>query len=314
MTRRITAAQVVELLREPLRLTHIAGSDGRDRILEPAGPSYTAMALVGYLNPIRPPRVPVLGLHELERLCEAPGGPAAFLAGALGPETGFAVVADGCPAPAVLVEAAEAGGTPLFGSELPSPELISRLQYHLATLLAEQVTLHGVFLEVLGSGVLLTGEAGVGKSELALELISRGHRLVADDCPVFSRVAPDLLTGRSPEPGEGFLEVRGLGILNVRAMYGADAVKSARYLRLIVHLQPLDAVAPEAIDRLRGSVREREILGVRIPEVTLYVAPGRNLAVLVEAAVRQHLLARQGYDAAADLAAHQQRLLERGPR
>ena len=147
----------------------------------------------------------------------------------------------------------------------------------------------------MGTGVLITGDSSIGKSELALELLTRGHRLIADDATEFSRIAPDTLNGTCPEMLRDFLEVRGLGILNVRAMFGDSAIKQSRNLRLIIVLQDLeDAVK---IDRLHGSRQIRVIQDVEIPEVTLPVGPGRNLAVLLEAAVRNHILISKGYDA-----------------
>jgi HPr kinase/phosphorylase len=145
--------------------------------------------------------------------------------------------------------------------------------------------------------VLITGESGVGKSELALELINRHHRLIADDAPEFYRGGPDTVLGRCPAVLQDFLEVRGLGLLNVRAMFGDSAIEASKELRLVVHLQPMSEEALGDLDRLRGSYQQRSFLDVIIPQVTIPVAPGRNLAVLVETAVRNHILLRKGYNA-----------------
>lgn len=157
--------------------------------------------------------------------------------------------------------------------------------------------IHGVFMEIFGVGVLLTGEPAVGKSELALELISRGHRLVADDAPEFTRLDPGELEGRCPPMLRDFLEVRGLGILDIRAMFGEAAIKGDKRLELILHLVRPDDPGLPAPDRLGGSRRTREILDLPIPEITLPVAAGHNLAVLVETACRDHLLRMKGYAA-----------------
>jgi len=170
----------------------------------------------------------------------------------------------------------------------------------------ERLTLHGVFMEVMGAGVLLSGSSGVGKSELALELITRGHRLIADDAPIFSRMAPNSLVGNCPDLLRDFLEVRGLGLLNIRAMFGDSSIKEARFLQLIVHLEHMDEMELKEIDRLYGSHQIRTFLEVEIPQITIPIAPGRNLAVLVEAAVRDHLLRRNGYNAALDFIERQQ--------
>ena len=145
-------------------------------------------------------------------------------------------------------------------------------------------------MEVLGTGVLITGESSVGKSELALALISRGHRLIADDAPEFTRTGPDILDGRSPGVLKDFMEVRGLGVLNIRDMYGDNALKPNKYLRLIVHLKRLNEKEYAQLDRLQGERKTRSILGIDIPQILIPVAPGRNIEVLVEAAVRNHIL------------------------
>jgi len=224
-------------------------------------------------------------------------------------EPAFIVIADNIPVTKDIHQAAEDSGTPLFSSSLPGHKLISHMQYYLSNMLAERQIIHGVFLEVLGIGVLITGESGVGKSELALELISRGHRLIADDAPEFSRISPDTLNGICPAALSGFLEVRGLGVLNIRSMFGDSAIKQNRHLRLIVHLERMSDVELRKIDRLQGSIQNTTILEIEIPRIILPVAPGRNLAVLLEGAVRNHILNLKGYDAAQDFITRQQRLI-----
>jgi len=164
-------------------------------------------------------------------------------------------------------------------------------------------TLHGVFMEVSGTGVLLTGEPGVGKSELALELIARGHRLIADDAPIFRRHSFDTVEGHCPEAIRDLLEVRGIGLINVRELYGDAAVKRRKFLRLVVHLVPESKLKLDARTRLEGFHNHVRICGLDIAQTILPVAPGRNLAVMVEAVVRQHNLIRNGYSLEADLRA-----------
>jgi HPr kinase/phosphorylase len=173
-------------------------------------------------------------------------------------------------------------------------------------MLEEKVTLHGVFMEVIQQGVLLAGSSGVGKSELALELLNRGHRLIADDAPEFSRSPSGSVEGRSPEVLRDFLEVRGLGIINVRAMFGDMAVMPSAELNIILKLQLMSGEQLAAIDRLRASRDSVVVLDKQVPRITLPVAPGRNLAILVETAVRSHQLMSGGYDAAADFNRRQQ--------
>jgi len=165
---------------------------------------------------------------------------------------------------------------------------------------------------VLGMGVLITGDAGVGKSELALALISRGHRLVADDAPEFAQVAPDILSGACPVLLRDFLEVRGLGILNVRAMFGDSAVRRKKDLHLIIHLKKMGDADLIRMDRLAGTQTLFPIQGVGVPHLTLPVTPGRNLAILVEAAVRHYTLRLRGYDAGTDFTERQARIIDAG--
>jgi HPr kinase/phosphorylase len=204
------------------------------------------------------------------------------------------IVSNGESVPPVLLDSAERSVTPLFTSTLASPVLMSFLNHYLTQQLAEQTSAHGVLLEVLGVGVLIKGDAGVGKSELALELITRGHRLVADDVVELKHVAPETLEGNCPPLIRDFLEVRGLGILNIRFLFGETAVKRKKNLRLIVELVHPQEVGEVGLNRLDMIASTETILGVAIPKVRIPVAAGRNLAVLVEVAVRNHILKSRG--------------------
>ena len=170
----------------------------------------------------------------------------------------------------------------------------------------EKVTLHGVFMEVMQLGVLLAGASGVGKSELALELLNRGHRLIADDVPEFSHSPSGVIEGRCPEVLRDFIEVRGLGVINVRAMFGDMAVMPGAELNIILQLQHMGGEQLAATDHLRASRDSVVVLEKQVPRISLPVAPGRNLAILVETAVRSHQLMLGGYDAAADFSRRQQ--------
>lgn len=309
----LTVNQLFDSHAEKLALEWLAGRAGKSKqiqfTLDVSGKrGYAEMPLIGHLNLIQPNRIQVLGITELHHL-ESLGKNSYHdaLTMLFDEMPAFIIVADGAEATEDLRLRSEQSSIALFASSLGSDKLIELLRYYLTGLLAASKTLHGVFMEVRGLGVLLTGESGVGKSELALELITRGHRLIADDAPEFSRVAPDVIRGTCPEFLQGFLEVRGLGVLNIRAMYGDSAIKKDKNLRLIVHLKPIDDADVRNIDRLVGSQLNEMVLDVAIPQVILPVAPGRDLALLIEAAVRNHILRLSGYDAAQDFIQRQKK-------
>ncbi len=173
------------------------------------------------------------------------------------------------------------------------------------------LTIHGVFLDVLGVGVLLTGNSGIGKSEIALSLINRGHRLIADDAVKFTLINEETIVGECPELLQDFLEVRGLGVLNIRVMFGDTAIKENKRLQLVVHLIAMENQELKNIDRLYGMYRDQKIFNVPIPEVTIPVAPGRHLSVLVEGAVRNQVLKNTGYIASKEFASRQEKMMEK---
>lgn len=250
--------------------------------------------LVGHLNLIHPSRVQVLGaeelayytnfdasrrLHLLEELL-AGGVPAIF-------------IAEGLQAPDGLCSFCETNSIPLLSTQVDAAQLIDLLRIYLGKRLAPKTLLHGVFLDVLGVGVLITGESGLGKSELALELISRGHGLVADDAVELSRIAPSIIEGHCPQLLQNLLEVRGLGLLDIRTIFGETSVRRKMKLSLLVHLI---RSTTEDFERLPVQDQTEDILGVPVRRVMLQVAAGRNLAVLVEAAVRNTILTLRGID------------------
>ena len=206
----------------------------------------------------------------------------------------------------MLIDHANTYHIPLLSCKTESNEVIDIARFYLHNIFSEKEVVHGVFMEVLGTGVLITGESSVGKSELALALISRGHRLIADDAPEFTRTGPDILEGRSPSVLKDFMEVRGLGVLNIRDMYGDNALKLHKYLKLIAHLKRLSEKEYAQLDRLQGERKTRTILGIEIPQILIPVAPGRNIEVLVEAAVRNHILGVSGNNSTQKFIALQQ--------
>ena len=272
-----------------------------------------SQSLVGYLNLIHPHQIQVLGSMEIkyiEGLRDITRQDA--IKQLFDHNPACIIIADDGAVPTFLKRKCNENSIPLFRSSLSSNKITESLHYHLTTLFADVLTMHGVYMEVHAIGVLITGPSGVGKSEVALELITRGHRLVADDAPQFSRIAPDIIDGTCPTALQDFLEVRGLGIINVRELFGDSAIKTNKYLRLIIRLEPLDKDNLLQIDRLVGSYRTQRVLDLDIPEITLPVAPGRNLAVLLECAARNHMLRMSGYNASEEFSERQKILLEQG--
>jgi len=269
-------------------------------------------ALVGHLNLIHPNRIQVLGRRELTYIDGYSGDAnGQVIANLFAAEPAAIILADGLAGPAPLLRAAEAKNVPVLATASPADAVIDTLRRYLAKTLADSTSMHGVFMDVLGLGVLITGESGVGKSELALELISRGHGLVADDVVEISRIAAKTLEGRCPPMLKDFLEVRGLGVLNIRVIFGETAVRPKMNLKLVVHLEKPGQAGAAATDRLPLHELTEDILGLPVREVVIPVAAGRNLAVLLEAAVRNYILQLRGYDSTQEFIARQQSELKR---
>lgn len=312
MARSVTARSLYEALRERLKLHWVAGGVGEERAILVEDLTLRP-ATVGFLNLIHPNKIQVLGIEErqyLERL-----EPAEFEAtvSRMFDSAPIAIVfSDGLEVPAQILSRGNGSPTALIRSARRSHEIVTYLQYHVSRALARKTTLHGVYMELFTMGVLITGGAGTGKSELALELLTRGHRLVADDAPEFTQVSPELVDGTCPEMLQDCLEVRGLGVLNVRHMFGDSAVKLNKYLRLIIHLEVPDGGRAGAMeDRLKSNSGIQEVLDIPIPKITIPVLAGRNLAVMAEVAVRDFMLKAKGYDAASEFIERHSRLLQK---
>ncbi|MFM9913009.1 MAG: HPr(Ser) kinase/phosphatase [Methylophilaceae bacterium] len=308
----ISVSELYRETRRRLRITWVAGLNGGDKLLTSETVTKPSLALIGHLNFVHPNRVQVLGCAEMDYLrgLETPAIKQA-IANLYSTDLAAVIVANGEVVPEALTKAADSKNTPLFTSPMRSPDLMDLLSHYLVQALAESTSFHGVFLEVQGFGVLIKGDAAIGKSELALELVTRGHRLVADDIVDFFRISPDRLEGRCPKLLEDFLEVRGLGILNIRELFGDNAVKPTKPLDLIVQLKMADVQDPQQLDRLQIKAQSESILGVKVPKVTIPVAAGRNIAVLVEVAVRNHVLLMRGVNSSKQFMQRQTREIRR---
>ena len=288
-------AQLYEANRDRLQLSWIRGHVGGDALIRQDAKE--SAALIGHLNLIHPNRIQVLGTHEQAHLdALEPERLHAVLERALASVPAAVVLADSIAGHPELLELAHARNIALLISPLPAAIVIDKLRRYLSKILAETTTRHGVFMDVLGLGVLITGDSGVGKSELGLELISRGAGLVADDVVEISHIADSTLVGRSPEMLRDFLEVRGLGVLNIRVIFGETAIRPKMNLHFVVHLARPNLPGGTPVERLPLHELSEEILGVTVRKVVIPVAAGRNLAVLIEAAVRNYILQLRGYN------------------
>ena len=297
---------------ERLGLVWVAGAEGSDRILDSESVNTSNKGLIGHLNLIHPNWVQVLSDIEVDYLLNLNPIALAEAFKQLEASGSLCLIMAGTDTvPPALIEYANRTQTPLFSSPLTSVHLMWMVRHYIVKELAESTTRHGVFLDVLGVGVLITGDSGVGKSELGLELITRGNGLVADDITELYRISPETLEGRCPELLRDFLEVRGLGVLNIRTMFGETAVRRKKSMKLIVHLHRPNATDIANLDRLPLSASYQEILGVKVKTVSIPVMAGRNLAVLVEAAARNFVLQQRGIDAMQEfITRHEQQMLE----
>ncbi|MBU0689349.1 MAG: HPr(Ser) kinase/phosphatase [Gammaproteobacteria bacterium] len=293
---------------ERLGLTWVAG-DGSERTLESESVSASNWGLIGHLNLVHPNWIQVLSNTELDYLHDlSPTELATSLATLDQQKPSCLIVAGETEIPKGLIEFANRTETPLFHSPLGSVHLMWMVRHYMVKALADSASRHGVFLDVLGVGVMITGDSGVGKSELALELITRGNGLVADDIVDLFRISPEALEGRCPELLRDLLEVRGLGILNIRTMFGETAVRRKKSLKLIVHLYRPQHDDLSKLDRLPQSGKD-DILGVSISKVEIPVLAGRNLSVLVEAAARNFVLQQRGIDTMQEFISRQEQQL-----
>jgi len=289
----------------PLKLRLLAGERGAGREIAESRPQEAGLSITGELRPAAG-RVQILGESEaafFER--QDPGRRAALADRFFASPIPCVAAGAGLSLPECFVEAAERRGVPLFVSDLPSEELLDETQRQLYRLFRETTTLHGVLMDVLGVGVLLIGKSGIGKSECALDLVVRGGRFVADDVVLVDKLSPATLVGRGSDLTQHHMEIRGLGILNIRDLFGVTATCQAKKLELVIRIEEWEG--EKEYDRLGVEEETLEILGVPLPSLLVPVSPGRNLATIVEVAVRNHLLKLRGVYSAWELVERQGR-------
>lgn len=308
---RMRVRELLETDASSLALRLRAGRRGLDKLITAPRIQKPGLALAGFLEIVHPGRVQILGQSEIEFLDRTPDERRrAVIRQLCEHEIACFVISKGLAAPPELHEACERGDIPLLVTDLVSSALIDRLTKILERRLAPRLRLHGVLIDVYGLGVLLLGESGVGKSECALDLIVRGHRLVSDDVVEIRRVGDDLV-GTGPELTRYHMELRGLGILNVKDLFGVASVRRTKDVQLVLRLAHWEE--GETYERLGLDERTYEILGLETPLIEMPVAPGRNLAVLIEVAARNHLLKQKGYHPARELAARLDEELRQDP-
>lgn len=277
----------------PLALDIVAGKSGLKRTLEHPRVQKSGLALAGFLESVRPHRLQVLGRTELQYLRslnaeQVERSLAAFFA----TEIAAVVVTANQEVPALVIQAAEKNSVPLLRSEQNSSKVISGLEEWLDEKLSPEETVHGVMLDVFGVGVLILGTSGIGKSECALELVMKGHRLIADDAVRMIRRHNNVFA-RSLELTKHHMEIRGLGVINVLDLYGAASVRDRKRVELVVEM--LGGTQHEGVDRLGLDEYTAQVLGIEVAKVTIPVRPGRNVSSIVEVAARNHLLKLQGH-------------------
>jgi HPr kinase/phosphorylase len=301
-TRNVTVGAVVQSAETAgFTLDVVAGEGGLERLITIPYPQKTGLALAGFDASLQPGRLLVFGESEL-RYLSALETPARL-------NVIRRVFARGIPcilitkqqaAPPDLVAEADRAWVPILRTNLPTPQTIAKMTGLLDDRLAARETFHGVLLDILGLGVLIIGESGIGKSECALELIGRGHRLVADDTVEVRRRAESVIIGTCPPLTRYHMEIRGIGLINVKDLFGVSSTRASKRVELVVQFERWDAM--KEYERLGLDEVFFDILAVPISTVRMPVAPGRNLAILVEVAVRNHLLRSRGQHAARRLA------------
>lgn len=290
----------------PLEL--LGGEDGLERAISSPYIQKTGLALAGFDAYLQPGRILVFGESEIRYLESLdPANRMNVLAAAFSHDIPCVLVTGGWNASVELRAASDRYHVPLLRTAVSTPVAIAKVEYLLDDELAERQVIHGVLMDMLGLGVLIIGESGIGKSECGLDLVVRGHRLVADDTVEIRRRGETTLIGTCPELTRHHMEIRGLGLINIRDLFGVAAIRNAKRVELVVQLERWDP--DRDYERLGLDELRYDILGLKVPLIRMPVAPGRSLGVLVEVAARNQLLRTRGLNAARDLAARLEQTL-----
>ena len=274
--------------------------DPAERLVCSADINRPGLALSGYFDYFDNDRIQVMGKNEYGFMENLPHDLRDIhLNELMGTNPPAIIVTRGLPIMTELLEACQEHGVPLLRSHESTSSLMAALIAYLNVQLAPRITRHGVLVEVYGEGVLLLGDCGIGKSETAVELIKRGHRLIADDAVEIRRVSAKTLVGSSPDNIRHFIELRGIGIVNVRRMYGIGAVKNTEKINMAIQMEPWEQ--GKNYDRMGLDGETINILGIEVPSITIPVSPGRNLAIIIESAAMNNRQKKMGYNSAQEL-------------
>jgi HPr kinase/phosphorylase len=280
-----------------LRLTLVAGKQGLSRRISSTRIQKPGLVLAGFTENLHKERVQVFGNTEMSYLGTLPPEQAAeSLTHFFAQEISCLVITKGLDVPPFLAAAAEKGGVPLLRTSHLSSTFIESIQNCLEEVLTAQTSMHGVLLDVFGVGILLLGKSGIGKSEIALDLIMRGHRLVADDIVDVKRKSPEAVFGAGSEIIKHHMEIRGLGIINIKDLFGVAAIRDRKKIEIVMELVEWDPSVE--YDRLGVEDKKYRILDVEVPMLVVPVRPGRNMTTIIEVAARNHLLKLQGHHSA----------------
>ncbi len=296
---------------EPLQLRLVSGAGGLSREITDKTVQKTGLGITGEVDSIHPGLIQILGETEITYFRNQPDARQAQIADLFfSRPMACAIAGGGLSLPSRMAETAERREVPLIVSDLRTSDLIREVLNSLERMFTKTTTIHGVLLEILGVGVVLLGKSGIGKSECALDLILRGHRFVTDDVIHLEKRGPETVLGTGEDVTRHHMEIRGLGIINIRDLFGPTAIVDRKKVEMVIRIEEWDAASE--YDRLGLEDRRTEFLGVGLPTVLLPISPGRNLATIVEVAVRNYLLKSRGVFSAAQLVKRQSKRAEEG--